>query len=444
MERKDSEQMIYLKDLLFAALYRWKTVLAVAAVLAVVLGGVRGLSGFQAMQSSSDQAYLEQVAQYEQAVEIAQQKVDSAQLWVDSHQEYIEDSVLMQLDPRGYYEAQVVLHVQTDYQILPGMSYQNPDRTNTVLGAYETVLTGGDAVQALATVLETQKQYVSELMAVRVNSDMDTVTVSVKTVTQEGAQAVLEVLLQQIQAASGLVADTVAPHTLRILEQTVNMQVDLSLADTQTREAARMTELMSALEAAEAECAALAAPAAASASGVVKQIVIFAVLGAVLGVFAAVCVIWVMHICSNKVYSARTLSNRTGVKTIGCISAGSSKGIDLWLKKLEGRKTGDEEDQLAMIAVDICCRAEGAQRLLVTGSGDTQALAEALRKQLPGVQIDTGSILDSGAALEALHRCDAVVLMEVCGASSYRGVSREAEMICDYKKKLLGCVLIGG
>ena len=181
-----------------------------------------------------------------------------------------------------------------------------------------------------------------------------------------------------------------------------------------------------------------------SVSGLVKQAIIFAVLGGVLGAFLTVCAVWVLHITSGKVYSDRTLRNRTGVKVIGCVSAGKKKGIDRKLHKLEGRNTAETESQYALLAVDIRCRMENAKHLLVTGSVEAEGLVSALRQAIPGVQVSSGSILDSAAALEMLKACDAVLLVEQCGVSRYSQVDRQTEIICDYAKQLLGCVLLDG
>ena len=63
---------------------------------------------------------------------------------------------------------------------------------------------------------------------------------------------------------------------------------------------------------------------------------------------------------------------------------------------------------------------------------------------LPGLQITDVDDFCSPAALEALSVCDTVLLIEQCGVSRYFQVIERIDLIKDYKKTLIGCILIGG
>lgn len=450
MERKKDEKMIYIKDLIFAALRRWRSVLAVAVLLALVLGGWKGVSGLSALKTPVDiAAQQEALALYETEKTSVALKIEAIQQSIDNQQTYLDNSVLMQVDPYGYYEAVLSLYVETDYQIMPGMSYQNPDRTNSVLYAYRAVAQGRETLDALAQSLSSQSQYVSELLTAELpEKTAGTLVIRVMAPDAAAAQQLLEVLSAQLEAAYDQVTQAVAEHTVRVVEQSVSAKVDLTLADSQKKELNRMNDLMTALADAQTAMDTLQEPAVqtGSVASVVKKAVIFAVLGAVAGVFLTVCVIWVMHIASGKVYSARTLQDRTGVKVIGCAAHRKIKcGLDRRLYAWEGRNTAPVQEHLA---ADISCRAKDAKCLLVTGSGsreDREELVQAVSKAMPGAQVqDCGSILTDAAALQALTDCDAVVLVEACDVSDYDGVSRQLELIEDYNKQLLGCVLLDG
>ncbi len=448
MENKKEEQMIYVKDLIFAALRRYKAVLAVALILALVLGGMQAFSGLTAKQTPVDPAVLEELqTQYEKDKADAERLVEAAQNSLDSYQDYLANALFMQLNPYGHYETRLSLYVQTDYQIQPGMSYQDPDRTADILTAYEAVLRGDAAMDAMATALDTDAKYVSEVLTVKKTDQNGTLQMVVKLPAEDAAKTLLPVLAEQVDLAQVLVEKTVAEHTTSVVESSVVTTIDASVADQQQKSKDRVTALENALADAESALAAVSAPNAGtsvSVKSVIKKAVIFAVLGAVLGVFVTVCVIWVMHIASDKVYGVRNLTNRTGVKVIGAVEEKTVKGLDSWLKKLEGRDITPADTRLTTLAVDIRCRLGDGKYLLVTGSGDTQALVEALSHHLPGVQVECGNILESAAALESLKACDAVVLAEACGSSCYSVVERQVRVIADYNKQLLGCVLIGG
>lgn len=449
MERKNDEQMIYLKDLIFAALRSWRIVLIVAVALAVLLGGYRGVSK---LSGGADPAVLaEAQAQYEAEKAVLEQRVESLQGSLVSRQAYFENSLLMQLDPYNHYEAVISLYADTGYQIQPGSSYQDPDKTNIVLSAYTAVLTGESCVQEIAQVLETEPQYVAELLTVELDKTTGTMNAWFKCATQEQAAQVLDVMVRQLTGAYAQVEKAVVAHNPRLLNSTVKAHVDPKLAETQKAETTRLNELLTNLAEAETKSAALAAPAAAKVSfgAVAKQAVIFAVLGFVAGAFITVCVIWVMHIAGTSAYSVRSVESRTGVKVIGCVAHTECPNkLDRWLYALEGRSTAEATQQTALLATDIRCRVPDVKMLLVTGSEsqeDRQALVQELQKQLPEAKVlDHGSILTSAQALETLAGADAVLLVEKCGSAAYGDITRERAVISDYNKQLIGCVLLDG
>ncbi len=438
MERKNDEQMIYLKDLLFTALYGFRGILAVALILAVVLGGFTFVSG------SRSETTPAAIAKYEQDKAVAQQQVDQLKTAISGQEDYIRNSVFLKLDPYGHYEAAIKIYVKTDYQILPGMSYQNPDKTDAVVSAYEAQFSTGEAMTAYAEVLKTDSRYVEELMTVKSDLQADVLEIGILCLSQEQATQLLQLLEKQLQTGKTQISQSVCQHEVALLEKTAQNRSTPSLADNQKKETSRVEELKTALSKAQANLAAVKAPNVGGAD--LKKTVVMAVLGAVVGAFLTACVLFVAHIASGKVYSGRTLTNRTGVKIIGAMEHAPRKCcIDRCLRKWEGRSAG--QDALTAIATDISCRAEGAGYLLITGStgkADRETLVTAIAQAMPNTKVEDAGNLTEATALPALKDCDRVVLVEKCGVSRYDTVSRQMEIVEDYNKQLIGCVVLDG
>ncbi len=434
--------MIYIKDLIFAALRAWKAVLAVALIFALLLGGSQVLTGLSGNDRAVDP---EAQTQYEEDLAAQKEMLEIAKSNKKNYQTYLGDSLFMQLDPYCHYEATVSIYVQTDYQIVPGMSYQNPDATKDILKAYEQVLQSDAFVTAMAESLQTQNQYVSELITAKTTDQTNTLVFTVKLSTQEAGETALEELVAQIEKVSSQIEKAVGEHTLTITEQSVAAKVDTDVADAQTKRRTRTTELDKAITEAETNLTKLVPPTVqkADSKAVLKKAIIFGILGAVVGGFLTVCVLWVAHIASNKIYAARNLTNRTGIKVIGTVGCEKKNPVDRLIFRMEGRV--EESVQTSPVAVDICCRLKNAKRLLLTGSADQknrEELAQAISKEMPDLQVmDHGSILRSAEALKALSVCDAVVLVESNGISTYTDAKRQVDIVCDYEKELLGCIL---
>lgn len=439
--------MIYIKDMIFAALRRWRAVLAVAVLLGLLLGGWKGLSSVTAPPDLTQQQ--EDMELYEAESVVLKQKLVTLGQSIKNQKKYVEESVLMQIDPFNCYEVRMSLYVETDYQIMPGMSYQNPDNTTAVLYAYRALVYSEGVLDKMAQTLESESLYMNELITVKLPEDASgTLTVQVMVPNGEKAQQMLDLLVSSMESAKDQVSSAVAQHELYIVEKNIGTRVDTSLAETQKRELNRVDELVTSQSETKTALNNLRKPTVSgtSAGAVVRQAVIFAVIGVIVGAVVTVGVLWVMHIGDSKVYSVRTLENRVPVNVLGVTAHKKLKNpIDRWLCALEGRGT---EDRTEILATDIRYRLAGASSLLVTGTTEKscrQALVRALEKAVPGVKIiDGDSLPSSAAALEALNGCDAVVLVEACGVSRYEAVETAQNLVRDYNKQLIGCVVLDG
>jgi len=439
MEHQKETQMVYIKDLLFTVLYRWKTVLAVVLILALLLGGAGFLLGGGELSPEEAQ----KVSIYEAEKAAMDQRIVALQKTVTERQTHLEEALIMKLDPYSHYEAQLTVSVQ----MLEGESgFASAFASQAVLEAYREVLTEESCLTQLAEILQQPAQYVSELMVATVPAiGTDTVTFKVKCTDSATAAALAEAVKVHLEQYHAQISANLAPHNLSILKSTALATADTTLAETQRVEVVRLSEMLSALTDARNKRNALIRPDEADAAdSQMKNAVILAVIGAFAGVFLTVCVLWVGHIGSGKVYSGRTLANRTGIKVLGCVDSGSNRGpLQRWLRKLEGRTTNGP----ALVATDIALRTQ-VTKLLITGSGDEKirkALAEALKQAMPQAEITVAAcVLECPEALKALAACEAVVLVESCGSSRYQSIRKQQEKLNDYGKQLIGCVLVDG
>lgn len=448
MENHKEEQMIFLKDLIFAALRRWRAVLVVALIAGILLGGLQGVSGLRAANAPIDEAaYQQALAEYEHKKATQDLHLQTARENIEQQQTYLEESVLMQLNPYSHYDATVHLYVEPERQFLPNTNSQNAvNRAADVLHAYEAMLLSGPVVQAMADTLETQSRYVLEILTVEQASDASALVLNIKLPTEDAAQDILALVENRMDAAAAQINKDVMSHRALITAQSVNEKLDMELANKQQEAYTRLTEMKTALTQIESENAQLFAPAMqiSSVGDAVKKAVIWAVVGAVLGAFVMVGILWVAHIGSDKVYAARNLTNRTGIKVIGAVCTQIKNPVDRLVYRLEGR--AGQVRQIGAIATDISCRAKEAKYVLVTGSTEAtqrELIVKTVSAKMPGVRVeDQGSILCTAEALEALSQCDAVVLVEKTGASRYDAVRRQIGIIRDYEKEILGCVLL--
>ena len=447
-------QEVDLKDLMFAVLRKWKPMILVGVILALLLGGYKGFTTYKNGTSASaieeaDKKYNEELLTYEESTEKLEKEIANITEDIAEQEEYLENSVWMQVSPYDICEARADVYVNTDYTIMPGMDYQNVDSTDTILQVYQSLLTSNEVKEEIAFEAGMETRYLDELLSVSKTGRI--LTISVKHATKEDAQAILDEMIAWLNKLNPQVVSTIGDHTVSIVNSSVGSGVDLAHAETLKTQEQKVIDLEASLVTKQDELDALVKPTKTefSMSSVVKSAVKFAVLGGVLGAFIVVFGVCVIFLMSDKVYSSKELKNRYGVKVLGALPSKTCKcPVDRWLNKLEGRVfEADEAVRNGLIAQNVCNGLGEMKKILVAGTVDAarvDALAKALASELPEITIISGgNMLKDVETLKKLPECDGVVLVEECGVSKYGDIALEIEKVKDLEKSVVGCVVIG-
>ncbi len=446
MDCKKNDQIIYLKDLLFVALYQWRRILITALAFALLIGSFVGLSAWKsasAIQAGEYDAavvesYLENKALLEKALNEASKNTDN-------QTEYLSNSILMSLNPYAVYYANAILAVRVDS---PSTAGQSTDYSTPILHAYEALLKNNEIIHTVATALKMESQYLAELVLCESDDQGKILNITVLYPTADGAQNILTLILEQVNRKLPYISQSIQKHEIIQVAFGTTQQRMLSILDAQREARTYLEELRTVQEDAQSELDQLPIPspiAKRSLKDILKTSALYAALGAFLGGIIVVCSTWVGYLSSSKVYSARTLQSRLGIKILGRMpSTDKSNTIDRWLKKLENRSVGAH--QSGIVAANIRNYCLGKKHLLITGACDELSLA-FMADTLKAIGVETisyGNLLRSTDALAVLPECDVVLLVEKCACSRYNEIQRIRECIADQGKDLLGCVLLDG
>ena len=247
------------------------------------------------------------------------------------------------------------------------------------------------------------------------------------------------------------VVSTIGEHAINIVNNSVGSGVDLAHAETLAIQEQKLIDLQTSLKVKQDEFEALEEPTKDTFSmfSAVKSAVKFGVIGGVLGAGIVVVIVCVVFLMSDKVYSAKELKERYGVKVLGALPGKTCKcPIDQWLNKLEGRVfEADEAVRNGLIAQNVRNNIGEMKNLLILGTVDrvlVEAIAKALKDALPEITVVSGgNMLKDVDTLKNLPECDGVVLVEACGVSKHGDIALEIEKATDLGKSVLGCVVIG-
>lgn len=460
------EQEIDLKDLLFAILRKWKPIIASMVIFAVLIGGAKGVLTYrnysdpEAVKNRTETYETEQ-QQYEDSKNILEREIKNITDDIANRQDYMENSLLMNMSPYDVGEARADLFIKTDYEIMPGMTYQNIDYTNTILQSYQSLITSTAFLEHIARSTGMKDWYLQELITVErgnttitgtnISELTNLLTIRVKHSSVTEAEDLLDDILKQVGALSRQINGSIGEHTVDVISRSSGSIVDLALATKQKEERERLDSLESALVEKETALKELKEPEMNSPTKMVavKSAIKYSVLGAVLGAFMIIFIVCVFFVMSDKLYSSKELRNRFRVKVLGELSQGKKAGkIDALIDRLEGKAASNTADvEYEVIAANIKNYTDGIKTLLVSGTAAPDFIVQVVKQlagHLPGMQIVAGgNILQDAETIRKLSQCDGVVLVEQCGLSTYQAIGWELEKICDLKKEIIGTIIVG-
>lgn len=434
MEYENDKQVIFFKDIFFAIVYCWKAIVVAAIVGALLLGGVQIYRNHSVAEPALSQATTEKIQRLDQQITAKENAIAYQQY-------YLENSYLLSMDPYNVYQINLSVYVHTDYQILPGMQYQNPDNTAVLVNAYHTLLGDGTLIKQIADALQIDAKYIPELISSEItNSSNPGLLMICITHNNEQKALIISSLIEsfltdyteQFQKDLGV-------HELRFISTSSGLRTSQNIADQQKKATEYLSTLHTELEKLEKQRSDLKSATSTTSA------TFMAIVGGVLGMTAVIACAFFVHLSSGKVYSGRVLTNRTGIKVLGCIPASKKRDlISRWLRKAEGRNLcADSINVAATVTANLC---SGAKQVLIAVSYEVQSI-DLVQKTLEhsGLQVcRCDSLLHNAEALKLLPGCDTVVLIEKCAESTYTDVEQAMECVADHGKTLLGCILIDG
>lgn len=476
----EQEEEIDLIALMFTILRKYRQILAVALACAVIFGAAAGihttLSG--AVSADAQEAYDTALAEYNQKMESyeaakTQYAVDVAnneksqrntEYSIQKAQEYAENSVLNQLDPYNVWVARADMYVTTNYQIQPGMSYQNPDRTGSVLSAYASLLSTSSTLSEVAQEFNMQERYLRELVTVSADATTNLLTISVQGSNETMTNGILDALLEHMNALHSNITASVGSHTITTIARSSCSTVSADLRDSQTNNSENLlalqdqiqqlqqsrTQLDQNFEDTTKEWENTEAPVL-QFTRVSSTTLKFGLIGLLVGIVLVCGIATVQFLVQGKVYTGKELRDTCRLPLLGTLASEKTKKakkLDAALNRMEHRPDGSKDaEMIRLMAATIASRAPEAKQVLVTGDLPAEqltALAAALQDTSAlRAQVVTAaeSILTSAATVPQVTSADAIVLAADCTCSHYTAVKDQDEQIRRLGKNILGCIV---
>lgn len=454
MEYNTHRYELNLKDLFFSILHKWRKVLLIAVLAAVIFGGYKSISLLRNVMDAekiekSRAKYEESLEAYQNEKENISAEIDRINTDIERQEEYLSNSIRLNMNAYSFWEGRILLYVDTGYQIMPDASYQNTDKTGSILLAYQNAVTSNGFLDEIAESNDISPEYFRELVSAAIDPETSNVlTIKIQHPEKEVVQSLTDEFMNKLNKQTKQLQKKFGEYTATVVDDDVYFRIDRTLADSQKEERSKITSLNEKLADAKAALSELEAPEkpVTSKRAALKSAIKFAVLGGALGLILAIFVLCLLFIASDKLYSAQALEDRCGVRVLGVLGTKKKIGkIDKMINRWEGRHS-PQPGQFDLFAANVGNYAgKQAKNLLVTGDTDeqlVQQVAAELNSRLPDIQVTNGGVLLQNAeALKLLPEADGVVLVARCNRSHYNIINREIEKINDISK-VLGCAVI--
>lgn len=309
------EQEIGLKDMLLTVLRRWRKLMAIAVIVALLtgLGAVvvrfrkmhddEQVIQWQAEYDASYGAYWAAINDYDRQIAENGRMVNAVQVQIDALDlleanlqddildtesmiqrnkakvrdyeasieslelrkeelgfflrdlvEQNENSLYMTLDPYHIAATQIYLRVDTGYQVIPSATYQDPDRTQEVLQTYQMLVTNTEFLTKMIETmqLDTGVRYLNELIRVDAYNE-NSLRVQVIGETEAWTEQAAGYICSCLLQNAPAVSETVTDHTMQEYSRQTYSYIDLGVYSEQQSRITQVSNYESSIRAVDAQ-----------------------------------------------------------------------------------------------------------------------------------------------------------------------------------------------
>lgn len=455
------EDEVDLKELLIWVLRRWRGIILCALIFAILGGAFKGITGLAKLHDaeymeSQRKTVEEDQEQYDTQKELYETQLKNLENEIRTLNDYREKSIYMNIDPFNEYHETVTYYISTDYQIMPGMDYQNLNPTTSILNAYirrvqDFNIYGGtlNLIDNAITVSD-----IKELVQVQQDNTNSMFTVTIVGPDEKIPQILMDTVRKTVEDSKKDIEQSIGKHNVNEVMANSGYTVDTVLSDNKIRFEDNMTKLHDALVKKQKAIDDLKEPSGEvlSKKGVVKQAVKFGLMGLIGGGFISTLWVCAIFLLSDRMPGESELKEKYGIRIIGRYRREEKKGsfsfVDRWIGGLEGiRKVDyDRECVIQLAAANLEGIVPKGSSIAVIGAIDKEQLhmlCDRLKKYVGEYAIlEAGNITEESEALRKLIAIDGVVFVESVDNTKRSEFLRALETVQEQKKEVYGLILI--
>lgn len=456
------EENITLSELLAAVIREWKKVIVAALVLALLLGGFQSyrlISQSKDPQNSPDaieSRYQDAMKSYNIQKETLEISFQDKQKELESEQEYIENSLLMKLDPYNEYVTYIHLAIsdldegafqQVFRQQDTPIDYLTSKIQNQYLAIWQ-ILDLADLLD-LPNGPKAESKYLQEAVTLECAEGSLLKITGFGTSALESkrlADAAYDCLLNYQDA----VIDGSYPHRFSVVNRTTKSIVNMSLRDLQKSHFSSVETLTTDIEALQTQLDELSEPEREmgfSAGVMVKSVIKYMILGLAAGTFLACFCIFVMAIFSSKTVSSFQLERQLSAPYLG--TGKTPTKMERLANRVIGERTWRNSEMAVSYVVEQLKALLPAESSLLILTTLTESRAgksiSALQSAITAAGYTVHIVYEAAhnpKAVKGILQYEQIILAETVKNSSLMDVKSVLDQIQLYKKAPTGFIMV--
>ena len=457
------EREINLVELFWNILIGWRQIICFAAIFAVLFGGFKYISDRKSYNTSLNIDEGEITLTQDEKEKIENAKIMSEQ--IADYQKYLDESILMQIDPYKKPTIELQYYVESDYTYNYTKDNLN-DYTGSLMSLYYNYIRSGemgDKVIENANLSIKQTDY-SELCFVSLNGSTMVITF---TWPEQGKLDMISEFIKSELERKEADFQEVGAHKLKLLNESQNVIVDSSLAERKNTLSNNIIYIKSQLDTLKSGMSEQELELLNSTNdlenGIQEKIIPkpaldlkYMILGAIFGV-VLICV-WIVCkvLFTIRIQNSGEVCSLFNVRLLGEINVKVKKKrflsiIDDKLLSIKNRrkKKMSPEEQIKMIVTNIVlsCERRKIDCIYITGSDyekNDEVVMTQIKDELKSQNIhvkEGGNIFYDAESLKKCTETGNIVFVEHNGKSIYDEISNEINLAREQNNYILGMVI---
>ncbi len=474
----EKDKVINIVNLTFYVLRNWLKIGLFAIVGAILFLGIFFILRFSNMQKM--QAIVPSGSTDTPEVQAQQAKLDvqmsAAHFYEDCvnnykntnnvTQEYVNNSVLMAIDPLNKPVVKKTYHIDLDIQ--DANSLTSADPIDEIIALYAADFALGIDFSALSERFNKEERYLRELVSVEQDYNANSLSIICTGINSEMALKICEVAENELLSRQRLLGDYLPSHIIEKVYDSAQFEVDTGLFKTQNsnRDSAvsirtsliknenALADTQIEIESIQSEIKKLEKGIQngfqENQTGKLTSKSRFVFIGIILGIIVSLFVIILDYILNDKLRRDGDITYYWAIPVLGVLDRKPSFGVCQWIDRMlfriEGVNRGISDDFIMdTINATIINRIKPGESMVIAGCGNKETFnyyCESIISKLDNINIEKifGLSNDSNT-MGILRSAKYLLLIEERDCSSIKTIDMEISMAHNVGMHILGCLV---